>query len=160
MTLSCVADFHHRLEDTCISRGHHTQWQKGERRRSSLMCFLHMKSWGWASASKRYCLKTRSDTSCDCLKRVGGRGRGRDSTSLKEWAPAAVKQRARGKQYHQRGPCVLLFWTNTVGPPSGWVPQPGSMWPERDETGNKSLCETGGKKTIKKTVLLFLAFAK
>lgn len=47
------------------------------------------------------------------------------SGSLKGWAWAAVKQRDEGRQCCQRGPCVLLLWTSTVGPPSGWVPQPG-----------------------------------
>lgn len=135
-----------------------TSYRATERSCGALMCFLSMRSWVWAPALKPYCLNTRSDTSCDCLQRVGGRGRGRDRGSLKRRALAAVKQRAWVKPYHQRGPCVLRFWTNTVGPPSGWVPQPGSLWPEREMRQEIifHLCETSGKQQQqKKTVLLF-----
>lgn len=69
------------------------------------------------------------------------------SGSLKGWAWAAVKQRDQGRQRCQRGPCVLL-WTSTVGPPSGWVPQPGPM------RLTAHLFET------RKFVLLLLTFAK
>lgn len=109
------------------------------------MCFLYMRSWGWASASKCSCLKTRSDTSCDCLQRV--------DESLKGWALAVVKQRVWGKRYHQRGPCLPLFWTNTVGPPSGWVPQPGSMLLEMRRDSRK-------KPYKKDSIVFFSTFAK
>lgn len=143
MTLYCAADsltggtthghfpedvIHNVKQGNLLEELSHT----GEIRHGALMCFPCVRSWGWVSALP-YCWKSWSVTSCVCLRRVGGRGRGGESRSLRGRASAAVKQRVRRKQYYQSGPCVLLLWTNTVGPPSGWVPQPGPCFGDGTE---------------------------
>lgn len=145
MNLSCAAGFPHWLdytrafpEDIIVNVTQGNQPQKRENSTAGYWCVFSALALKFGFPFQSFIVESPGVSRPAIVLSVwldGVVGRG-ESRSLKGWTLAAAKQGARRRHYHQCGPCVLLLWSNTVGPPSGWVPQPGR------ETGQEIIQKT------------------